>query len=315
MKIKITKNTHPYAWYKNSIGEVFEVHNYEYNDNYYELKDRYNCILKSDTVPVNEISYKKKILYFTECPNGIDCKVGCEYCDKCKYFVSKDRIAQTVQCSWKDDKPQMKLNLRQLSESNITFRLETDDDRDEFWGLYVEQDGNMDGDRSREMLNRHDCWELWIYSKYDKVAFNVVSNDNTILSWTEIKEKYMKLNIEYTNGEISNMEVVIENNAESELNRAKVLLEKNGYKVELPYIQPTDEEICERIEAMNEEVGYVADWNNSNMNKYFIRFDNEYKEYTYTFTDYKRNIGAIYTTYEIAQQITEELNEKRFVRV
>ena len=35
----------------------------------------------------------------------------------------------------------MRLNLRQLAESNITFRLETDEDRAEFWELFIKNRG------------------------------------------------------------------------------------------------------------------------------------------------------------------------------
>ena len=125
----------------------------------------------------------------------------------------------------------------------------------------------------------------------------------------------MKLNIEYTNGKILNMEVVIEKNDESELNQAITLLEQNGYILTPPYLEPTDEEICDRIKAMNEKVGYIADWNNLEEGKFFIYFDNNLKDWDYDFKRVVEILGTLYTTQSIAKQIVAELNEKRFVRV
>lgn len=99
---------------------------------------------------------------------------------------------------------------------------------------------------------------------------------------------------------------------ENEISQAKLLLEQNGYKVEPPYIPPTDSEICERIKSMNEEVGYVADFSVVD-NKYYIYFvDNKYD---YGGSQTCKILNTPYTTQSIAQQITTELNEKRFVRV
>ena len=97
---------------------------------------------------------------------------------------------------------------------------------------------------------------------------------------------------------------------ENELSQAKLLLEQNGYKVEPPYIQPTDDEICERIKSMNEEVGYVADFSVVD-NKYYIYFvDNKYD---YGGSQTCKILNTPYTTQSIAKQIVAELNEKRFV--
>ena len=129
----------------------------------------------------------------------------------------------------------------------------------------------------------------------------------------QIKEKYMKLNIECINGKISNMEVAIEKNDEAELNQAKVLLEKNGYTLTPPYIPPTDSEIIARIVSENQKVGYVADWNNSS-NKWYVYLGGS-KCWFYTYKMWDKVLGVTYTTQSIAQQIVAELNEKRFVRV
>ena len=117
----------------------------------------------------------------------------------------------------------------------------------------------------------------------------------------------MKLNIECINGKILNMEVVIEKNDEAELNQAKVLLEKNGYKVESPYIQPTDEEIIARLKIDNKKHNGIFN--------YYIFYSSR-GEYTWGADgDDERVLGVTYTTQSIAQQIVAELNEKRFVRV
>ena len=359
MKVLITKAFNS-SWYYHKVGEIVEV---EYaDDNFYK--------------------------YIHDKPWGLFIKVK-----DCEVVYSNGKSSIQIK-----EKSHIKLNLRQLAESNITFLLETDEDRDEFWHLYVEQDGNMDGDRSRERLNRHDCWELWIYSKYDKVTFNVVTNDNNVPTWKQIKEKYMNdkmylksIAVRFENTKqreaierkfmdngfeiyglnfkevgykgyaedsycianlsdyglkdktiISYEEFIGGNNmndneilkptdykqfaeniakastnslkliTENELSQAKLLLEQNGYKVEPPYIQPTDSEICERIKSMNEEVGYVADFSVVD-NKYYIYFvDNKYD---YGGSQTCKILNTPYTTQSIAQQIVAELNEKRFVRV
>ena len=205
----------------------------------------------------------------------------------------------------------MRLNLRQLAQSNIIFRFETDDDRAEFWHLYVEQNGNMDGNRNRKMLNRHDCWELWIYSEYDKVTFNVVTNNNNIPTWTETKEKYM--NDKKIENLAKNIYKAVTNTItdnHNELSQAIALLQSNGYTLTPPYTQPTDEEICERIKAMNEEVGYENNWNDGSTDKYYIYYNYSREEYDYGSRQTCEILGATYTTQPIAQQIVAELNEK-----
>ena len=197
----------------------------------------------------------------------------------------------------------MNINLRKLSESNITFRFESKSDRDEFWNLYVEQNGNMDGNRSRKMLNRHDCWELWIYSEYDKVTFNVVTNDNTIPTWTEIK-----VDLEY-----KKVKETLKHNYE--IASAITLLQSLGYTLTPPYIEPTDEEIIARIVSENQKVGYVADWNDGSIDKYYVYYNYSGEEYDYGSRQTCEILGVTYTTQSIAQQIVAELNEKRFVRV
>ena len=71
MKVKIVKHTSLNAWYRSDIGMVFDVHDYKYDNSYYEVGYSYNCILKADTIPINE-------------------------------------IAQTVQCSWQLESKEMK---------------------------------------------------------------------------------------------------------------------------------------------------------------------------------------------------------------
>ena len=56
MKVKIVKHTSPNAWYRSDIGMVFDVHDYKYDNSYYEVGYSYNCILKADTIPVNELN-------------------------------------------------------------------------------------------------------------------------------------------------------------------------------------------------------------------------------------------------------------------
>ncbi len=129
-------------------------------------------------------------------------------------------------------------------------------------------------------------------------------NDNEILKPTDYKQFAENIAKVSTNS----LKLITEN----ELSKAKLLLEQNGYKVEPPYIPPTDDEICERIKSMNEEVGYVADFSVVD-NKYYIYFvDNKYD---YGGSQTCKILNTPYTTQSIAKQIVAELNEKRFVRV
>ena len=71
---------------------------------------------------------------------------------------------------------------------------------------------------------------------------------------------------------------------------------------------------CERIKAMNEEVGYSPDWSKS-ADKYFIYFSTFNNRWEVTTNTLNKVLGVTYTTQSIAKQIVAELNEKRFVRV
>ena len=142
-------------------------------------------------------------------------------------------------------------------------------------------------------------------------------------TWTKIKEKYMndKEIAEFIEKITPRMEVDIEAmdkikelNNKHKISQAITLLESQGYTLTPPYIQPTDEEICERIKAMNEEVGYSPDWSKS-ADKYFIYFSTFNNRWEVTTNTLNRVLGVTYTTQSIAQQIVAELNEKRFVRV
>jgi len=127
-----------------------------------------------------------------------------------------------------------------------------------------------------------------------------------------LKDKTIISYEEFIGGNNMNDNEILKLITENEISQAKLLLERNGYKVEPPYIPPTDSEICERIKSMNEEVGYVADFSVAD-NKYYIYFvDNKYD---YGGSQTCKILNTPYTTQSIAKQIVAELNEKRFVRV
>ena len=136
-------------------------------------------------------------------------------------------------------------------------------------------------------------------------------------TWTEIKEKYMndKEIAEFIEKITPRMEAIAKIKElvnKHKINQAITILQSLGYTLTPPYIQPTDEEICERIKSMNEEFGYVADFSVVD-NKYYIYFvDNKYD---YGGSQTCKILNTPYTTQSIAQQIVAELNEKRFVRV
>ena len=91
------------------------------------------------------------------------------------------------------------------------------------------------------------------------------------------------------------------------INQAITLLQSNGYKVEPPYIQPTDDVIIARLKIDNKKHNGIFN--------YYIFYSSR-GEYTWGADgDDERVLGVTYTTQSIAKQIVEELNEKRFVRV
>lgn len=119
----------------------------------------------------------------------------------------------------------------------------------------------------------------------------------------------------YTKGIKQAVDNCTETIKQSQTNQAITLLQSLGYKVEAPYTEPTDEEICVRILAENKKIGYVADTKNSD-SKYYIYYDNDYNKYKYDYMKYSKLFFVmIYTTQSIASQIVVELNEKRFERV
>ena len=84
----------------------------------------------------------------------------------------------------------MKLDLRQLAQSNITFRLETDDDRDEFWELFIKNRGCTFNNHRSELLNYAKLWEDESGKLYID-NYKYIMGRESVPTWTEIKEKYM----------------------------------------------------------------------------------------------------------------------------
>ena len=217
----------------------------------------------------------------------------------------------------------MRLNLRKLAQSNIIFRLETDEDRDEFWELFIKNRGCTFNNHRSELLNYAKLWEDESGKLYID-NYKYIMGRELVSTWTEIKEKYMndKEIAEFIEKITPRMEVDIEAmdkikelNNKHKINQAITLLQSNGYTLTSPYIPPTDDEICERIRVENEKARHFADWNNLEEGKFFIYFDNNLKDWDYDFKKVVEILGTPYTTQSIAKQIIAELNEKRFVRV
>ena len=103
----------------------------------------------------------------------------------------------------------------------------------------------------------------------------------------------------------------VEDKRELQTHQAITLLQSLGYKVEVPYVPPADSEIIARIVSENQKVGYVGKPDNM----WYIRMTDEMEFLVSRDWVGYRSIGVTYTTQSIAQQIVEELNEKRFVRV
>ena len=165
-----------------------------------------------------------------------------------------------------------------------------------------------------------DILDATIYdSEFYKVTNNGINyliHKNTACEYAQIKERYMNDNeiAEFIETITPRMEVDIEAmdkikelDNKHKINQAITLLQSNGYKVEPPYTQPTDEEIIARLKIDNKKHNGIFN--------YYIFYSSR-GEYTWGADgDDERVLGVTYTTQSIAQQIVTELNEKRFVRV
>lgn len=193
----------------------------------------------------------------------------------------------------------MKLNLHQLAEDEVVFRFESDEDRIEFF-------------KNIDSITTEPSWEI---------DYVVINNKNGITfyrdkslvnkyypTWKEIKERYMNdKEIEKLAKNIYKALTNTITDNQNELSQAIALLQSNGYKVEPPYISPTDEEIIARLKIDNKKHNGIFN--------YYIFYSSR-GEYTWGADgDDERVLGVTYTTQSIAQQIVAELNEKRFVRV
>lgn len=214
----------------------------------------------------------------------------------------------------------MTVNLRQMAQDEVCFRFESDEDKREFWELYIENNGSKCSNRSLlDILMQDNSTNFKVFVYYNEIFYGYSNNSWKYPTWTEIKEKYkmrdnivVKLNIG-TKGIKQAVDNCIETIKKQQTHRAITLLQSLGYKVEAPYIPPTDEEICERLRFENSKISYVPDWNSTN-EKYQVTFDTDRNTYRLESRIYTKNVGVVYTTKEIATQIVAELNEKRFER-
>ena len=117
MKVKIVKCSSDRAWYKDRIGEVFEVIRLERGGwiSVFAEESTWGLVLKADTIPVSEIRYDGACT--TKCPNDeYCCMVGSFACERCDYNCSRDTEAQTVLCSWQ--KMKRRLDIKQYYNDN-----------------------------------------------------------------------------------------------------------------------------------------------------------------------------------------------------
>lgn len=136
------------------------------------------------------------------------------------------------------------------------------------------------------------------------------------IEWKEKREVNKSFNVKIdTKGIAESMQNCIKSINQFQLYQAISLLESNGYKVEAPYLEPTDEGICERIRHENEKAGWTADFDDETQQKCYIYYDSSYKKYSFSNNLSVKVIGATYTSIQIAETIVDELNERRFVRV
>ena len=96
MKVKIVSCSSDRAWYKDKIGEVFEVFRFERGNwiSVYAEESAWGLVLKADTVPVNEIKYELESnvrcdTCVTSCKHKKNTMVGSVGCSKCEYKQHK----------------------------------------------------------------------------------------------------------------------------------------------------------------------------------------------------------------------------------
>lgn len=209
----------------------------------------------------------------------------------------------------------MNLNLTQMAQDEVAFRFESDEDRKEFWELYIENGGSTEYGRNLFNLASTNIIKLFRYQGTKEITYIDIYRDG-LLTWTQIKGLYnMNKDVNIADKIIKELSNEYGFKTINKIEEAISLLQSHGYKVEAPYTDPTDEEICERVKAENEKAGYVVDWKDEYGNKYFINYDHTEKSYEYSSRRSYEMIGLVYTTKQIAETIVDELNEGRFVRV
>lgn len=198
------------------------------------------------------------------------------------YNEWKENIINEIM--FKNDVPT--LNLRQLAESNITFRLETEEDVKEVLEL-------TDLKQNESLL---EFSYITLNKDYTFTFYNKDYEHNPYYpTWTEIKERYVEVkitnqaiipllqSIEKPNTKLkelySEQEVIVDkidtvrhfcNRKLIEELTEKLIENMKHVEIELmrlnileklPYIEPTESEICERIKFENDKVDYSQDWN------------------------------------------------------
>lgn len=188
--------------------------------------------------------------------------------------------------------------------------------------MYIKSRKNLSVFSESKLLNYA---KLYINEYGDLGVFTFDKASTFKLTWTDMKEIYgmktikdLKVSIQIdaiTDKVIEAIESIEELEKKVKIKEAITLLQSQGYKVEAPYKEPSDEEIVARVKWENEKIGYVADWNDFDECKYTIIYNYENYKYELDGRGYRKAIGEIYTTKEIACKIIDELNEKRFERV
>ena len=71
--------------------------------------------------------------------------------------------------------------------------------------------------------------------------------------------------------------------------------------------------LTSRIQAYileeNEKANWVARWDDASQKKYCIHYSHKYKKYDYDYVTTQQEIGIVYTSYKIIEELVDKLND------
>lgn len=83
------------------------------------------------------------------------------------------------------------INLRQMAEDEVVFKFESDEDKREFWELYIENNGSKYSNRNlTDILMQDNTTHFKIFIYHNEIFYAYSNNSWKYPTWTQIKERY-----------------------------------------------------------------------------------------------------------------------------